>query len=311
MLHRPSAEKLLQHSFFKEAKKKDYLVKSVLSYVPPLDRRPHKKVPQKQVAVETTEQWDFDTQSDLPAKDEQQPQQVSPPLQEAVSSTEPIPAATPKKHISFGDVVIRNPPQPHAGSPHTESPPSSVTTSPEIAAPAPVKKSRFLVEENRDSDHTATTISQRSMSPSTDDNHPPGSPYLSPVTNADANETPTGLGISSSAPASNEVKKGRFSVNQTAARSSTPGTADDGTDHNMSVQTHASAPQEIRPISVARVSSHDSLPGKFKHGILLPIGFLSLLCIHREEITVRNTTQDTSIKSIVHPRPTGTPRQVR
>ncbi|ORZ04369.1 kinase-like domain-containing protein, partial [Absidia repens] len=38
---RPSAEKLLLHPFFKQAKKKDYLFKSILSQVLPIDQRPH------------------------------------------------------------------------------------------------------------------------------------------------------------------------------------------------------------------------------------------------------------------------------
>lgn len=72
--HRPSAEKLLHHPFFKEAKKKEYLVRTVLSRVPPLEQRPHKKVLQRQVSVETTEQWDFDTPATTTADNKQQQQ---------------------------------------------------------------------------------------------------------------------------------------------------------------------------------------------------------------------------------------------
>ncbi|KAI7818409.1 kinase-like domain-containing protein [Gamsiella multidivaricata] len=39
---RPSAEKLLNHSFFKQAKKKSYLVTSLLANLPPLEQRPPK-----------------------------------------------------------------------------------------------------------------------------------------------------------------------------------------------------------------------------------------------------------------------------
>lgn len=80
---RPTAEKLLSHPFFKQAKKKEYLTKSVLAHVPPLDQRPHKKVPQRHISFETTEQaWDFESDN------EDAPQ--------------------PKRHISFGDVIIRS-----------------------------------------------------------------------------------------------------------------------------------------------------------------------------------------------------------
>lgn len=248
---RPSAEKLLHHPFFKEAKKKEYLVKSVLAHVPPLDRRPHKKVPQKQVSVETTEQWDFDTQPDVSVSTQPQP----PPdpkheaLQQHPTTTEPTINANHKKHISFGDVVIRNPPQPHIES----SSPSSITTSPELAAPAPAKRSRFVVEENRETEHHNTVSSQRSISPQTEDSHPSQSPFLSPITNADANEAPTGLGISSASPI--EVKKGRFSVNQTPHRTPTP-MAGEESDHSVSGP-------EVRPVPVDRVASHESLPGKY------------------------------------------------
>lgn len=42
-LSRPTAEKLLQHSFFRQAKKKDYLVKTLLHGLPPLEQREHKR----------------------------------------------------------------------------------------------------------------------------------------------------------------------------------------------------------------------------------------------------------------------------
>ncbi|KAF9965507.1 hypothetical protein BGZ70_004703 [Mortierella alpina] len=42
---RPSAEKLLGHSFFKQAKKKSYLVAGLLHNLPPLEQRPQKTIP--------------------------------------------------------------------------------------------------------------------------------------------------------------------------------------------------------------------------------------------------------------------------
>lgn len=244
--HRPSAEKLLHHPFFKEAKKKEYLVRTVLSRVPPLEQRPHKKVLQRQVSVETTEQWDFDTPATTTADNKQQ-QQQQPPLGNEEK----------KKHITFGEVVVRNPPQPHqqqqqqsSSSPTTSE---SKTASPEIAAPAPSKKSRFVVEDGSKSDsdhHQSVSSLQRSTSPAyfDDNSHPSsaGSPYISPITSSTPDEVPTGLGISasSSAPPPQEVKRGRFSVNQQSAAVS----------GDEQEQSH-----DIRPLPVSRVSSQDSL----------------------------------------------------
>lgn len=243
--NRPSAEKLLHHPFFKEAKKKEYLVRTVLSRVPPLEQRPHKKVLQRQVSVEATEQWDFDTPATTTADNKQQQQQQPPSGSEEK-----------KKHITFGEVVVRNPPQPHQQQPTSTSSPTSEskTTSPEIAAPAPSKKSRFVVEDGNsksDSDHHQSVSSlQRSTSPAyfDDNSHPSsaGSPYISPITSSTPDEVPTGLGISasSSAPPPQEVKRGRFSVNQQS-------TTAPGDEQEQS--------QDIRPLPVSRVSSQDSL----------------------------------------------------
>lgn len=244
--HRPSAEKLLHHPFFKEAKKKEYLVRTVLSRVPPLEQRPHKKVLQRQVSVETTEQWDFDTPATTTADNKQQQQQ-----QPSLGNEEK------KKHITFGEVVVRNPPQPHQQQQQSSSSPTttseSKTASPEIAAPAPSKKSRFVVEDGSKSDsdhHQSVSSLQRSTSPAyfDDNSHPSsaGSPYISPITSSTPDEVPTGLGISasSSAPPPQEVKRGRFSVNQQSAAVS----------GDEQEQSH-----DIRPLPVSRVSSQDSL----------------------------------------------------
>jgi len=41
---RPSAEKLLNHPFFKMSKKKDLLVSKILQHLQPLEERPHKSM---------------------------------------------------------------------------------------------------------------------------------------------------------------------------------------------------------------------------------------------------------------------------
>jgi len=57
---RPSAEKLLQHPFFKQAKKKSYLADTILQNVPSIQMRPIKIVKQQKVENEDIT-WDFDS----------------------------------------------------------------------------------------------------------------------------------------------------------------------------------------------------------------------------------------------------------
>ncbi|CAG8705140.1 7555_t:CDS:10 [Acaulospora morrowiae] len=56
---RPTTEKLLTHAFFKQAKKKDYLVTKILHSLKPLEERPHKRVQQKPIVFEKGVTWDF------------------------------------------------------------------------------------------------------------------------------------------------------------------------------------------------------------------------------------------------------------
>ncbi|CAO3668276.1 unnamed protein product [Umbelopsis ramanniana] len=117
---RPSAEKLLQHSFFKQAKKKDYLVKTLLASLPPLDQRPHRKVPQKHHSISRTTQWDFDGEENEPEEPSEETEKANPPPMSSVtfavdqspssqSSTPASAAGGGKKHISFGDAVVKSP----------------------------------------------------------------------------------------------------------------------------------------------------------------------------------------------------------
>ncbi|KAI9246389.1 kinase-like domain-containing protein [Helicostylum pulchrum] len=187
---RPAAEKLLLHPFFKQAKKKDYLIKTVLACVPSLDQRAHKKLGFKQVTIENTDQWDFDTAPD-----------------DDKLTTAPI----QKQHISFLTTTTKDLPSPVPSEPD---------------APSATKKSRFVIEETNDKNEV-TISSQRSLSPnnlssSPNNNH-------NSILSADSSSSNTwqsamglGLGISSSSSPTiaaalqdnNQVKKGRFSLNQ-------------------------------------------------------------------------------------------------
>jgi len=63
---RPTSEKLLQHPFFKQAKKNSYLVSTILHNVPPLTQITHiKKEPQPKVSHEKGISWDFDNDSNI------------------------------------------------------------------------------------------------------------------------------------------------------------------------------------------------------------------------------------------------------
>lgn len=271
---RPSAEKLLLHPFFKQAKKRDYLVKSILAYVLPLDQRPHKKLPQKHISFESTEQWDFDTQSDdeksdsdpnpnlkVPAPpvitttpatstseknetpgtpleksksmvqfedcpkpvhlDKTKPTNASPAI-ESLTEQPPL-----KKHISFGEAVIRDPPVRSIMSPVVESPnpviPSTSIdslTTPTSMAPtnyalptlsgAPTsKKSRFVIEDSTPASQASSTVSPMSESPISPAN-------VSPSDNTSGG---VGLGISTAAASNNAntIPGATNTLNPTAA----------------------------------------------------------------------------------------------
>ncbi|KAI8339727.1 hypothetical protein BC941DRAFT_512068 [Chlamydoabsidia padenii] len=232
---RPSAEKLLQHPFFRQAKKKDYLVKTILTRVPALERRPHKKIPQKHITCESTDQWDFDdTLSDGGNDDDDDDK--APQKGEPLANTPTTPVS--KRHISFGNVVIKSLPEPGLKSPFLESSDSPATlspisrsASPELVPPTPQRKSRFVVSENLP-DQLNTTQSQRSVSSVNELSAPQLSAALFAVSEKDgiglgisgaSTVTPT-LPVSSSSSSTSslscqEIKKGRFSVNQTPQRS--------------------------------------------------------------------------------------------
>ncbi|KAI8078158.1 kinase-like domain-containing protein [Gilbertella persicaria] len=101
-LKRPTSEKLLQHPFFKQAKKPDWLAKNLIAEIPSIENRPTKKVPQKPTSTANTDEWDFN---------DDQGQQ---------SNTN-----APKRHISFGHVVVRKPSKHHVSSVSWSYSPSS------------------------------------------------------------------------------------------------------------------------------------------------------------------------------------------
>ncbi|SAL97898.1 hypothetical protein [Absidia glauca] len=136
---RPTAEKLLQHPFFKQAKKKDYLCKSILSHITPVDQRPRKKMPEKQMSYESTDHWDFDDTPHSPPFQQQQQQQQDQP-------TDPPSQKPPqtKRRITFGEVVVRDSSKSPSIIDVAVHPSTPTDTTDPTAMP---KKSRFIVED--------------------------------------------------------------------------------------------------------------------------------------------------------------------
>lgn len=183
-LKRPSADKLIQHPFFKQAKRKEYLVKYILAELPPLEQRPRKQIPQKQIIITKSDEWDFgDTDEEEDTDHNNIPEQNLVPTQQPQENINK--SSSSKKHISFGDVIVRTNSLIHpADTVSSGSPPLPANIS-----STPPRKSRFVIEE---SSETYNSSSVRSSSPSTteDDHHTTTSDH------------------------SGEIMKGRFYVNQ-------------------------------------------------------------------------------------------------
>ncbi|RCH91329.1 hypothetical protein CU098_007115, partial [Rhizopus stolonifer] len=136
--------------------RKTFVGTTILSELPPLEQRPRKKIPQKQLMPDQTE--------------------LSSNLQENNSNNKAKPAA--KRHISFGDVVVRSNSLVHPADPILNTPTTSLPSSLSQANPTPLslnqtsttpptRKSRFVIEEtatSRDQDSLHST-SVRSSSP--------------------------------------------------------------------------------------------------------------------------------------------------
>lgn len=158
------------------------MVKTILQDLLPLEQRPRKKISQRQITItKADDEWDFD--NDDTTEDIQDTQSMIPPY-ENDSAQQPLHnnnnnnnnhnhnTNPPKRHISFGDVIVRNPPQPSLTSSAAVMASATITTttnsSENTAASKPTKKSRFIVEETSYGDHPVsmlTNSSLRSLSP--------------------------------------------------------------------------------------------------------------------------------------------------
>ncbi|KAI8875167.1 kinase-like protein [Backusella circina FSU 941] len=288
---RPSAEKLMLHPFFKLAKRKDYLVKYILPSVPPLDQRPNKKVPKKSICSENTEQWDFDTleNSSLAAEPrvcqaQEKPRQTTVQFQEkpkplqvtrmrSKSNEGSRITSELKRHISFGEVTISD--SSSVKSPMTpvcESPSPFYALADNSSIPAVSKKSRFVVADSPSAVQNADHYNNNS-----------GNSITQGANLAIPNDVSgVGLGISANGIAANslastlsvhptevEVKKGRFSVNQTPTLRS-------GTDSPYDLTEKPIPTNELKASPILRSSSQDSLQSerKYRFGTKVSTGTL-------------------------------------
>ncbi|KAF9182705.1 hypothetical protein BGZ51_004491 [Haplosporangium sp. Z 767] len=215
---RPSAEKLLNHAFFKQAKKKSYLVSGLLHDLPPLEQRPPKKAAQTPVVQEKGVSWDFDGDEtpiieQRPQSSDNEPQRrprtvtFEPSAVRALSVTttglapSTNSAMTPTAEYRTADTLT--------GDIH-----SSQCDTPIPNPVGPVKKSRFVVDGS-------TAASSPSIPPMADLNQSPqavSSQGLS-TSSIQSGQNFQGLGVSSYSSdhsALPEVRKGRFSVKDTS-----------------------------------------------------------------------------------------------
>ncbi|KAG0318029.1 hypothetical protein BGZ99_005910 [Dissophora globulifera] len=201
---RPSAEKLLNHPFFKQAKKRSHLVTTLLHNIPLLEQRPLRRAEKKQVFPEKGVSWNFDADdSSTPSKVETQgaeedatrrPRTVTfdaPPARPSSAlRTESMPspktAAIPIMENRMIDLLSED-----AASSRGSTPQSSQV------GDRPARKSRFVVEDS--------------------------SAVLSPTVSltTDALPSPQSIHPPVQLP-SPEVRKGRFSVKDTSLGGASP-----------------------------------------------------------------------------------------
>ncbi|KAG0372131.1 hypothetical protein BGX24_000688 [Mortierella sp. AD032] len=216
---RPSAEKLLSHSFFRQAKKRSHLVTGLLHNLPPLEQRPPKKALPKANIPEKGVSWDFGA-DDIADEPVRRPRTVTFERPDRPISTATTDTAVSGTHISESqslDSMHEDDAQLQVGTPASSH-----------SGDKPVKKSRFVIEESSNSaisspptsNHGAESILTPSGMASPSLSHNVVSPAPVPT-----NQNLHGLGVSSHGVdplGTPEVKKGRFSVKDTTLSISSP-----------------------------------------------------------------------------------------
>lgn len=106
-------------------------MRTLLNDLPPLESRPRKTVPQRHLSINKTEdEWDFQEQ---PSSNEENDASNN-----EIASDSRVQQQV-KRHISFGDVVVKNPPQPYTNTSGGEQ---------VMASETQCKKSRFTVDQS-------------------------------------------------------------------------------------------------------------------------------------------------------------------
>ncbi|KAG0080798.1 hypothetical protein BGZ92_000468 [Podila epicladia] len=226
---RPSAEKLLNHSFFKQAKKKSYLVSALLHNLPPLEQRPPKKAAPKATLPQKGVSWDFDADDDTSASAELVPESDEPVRRPRTVTFEPsgrpLSTATTESNTSIG--VMGTPVLEARTLDHMSEDGIHNGTAFSPAGDKPVKKSRFVIEETSSPSISSPSSSYGALAP--DSSQTPSlavspSPSYSAVSSIQSGQNLQGLGVSGNVDSMStpEVKKGRFSVKDTTLSISSP-----------------------------------------------------------------------------------------
>ncbi|KAK3826920.1 MAG: kinase-like domain-containing protein [Linnemannia elongata] len=215
---RPSAEKLLNHSFFKQAKKKSHLVTGLLHNLPPLEQRPPKKAPPKANIPEKGVSWDFGAE-DTPDEPVRRPRTVT-----FERPDRPVSTATTESAVS-GTLISES--RSLDSMPEDDSQQQIGTPASSHSGDKPVKKSRFVVEDSSSavsSPPTSNHGTESNLSPSGMASPSLSHTVVNPVP-VPGSQTLHGLGVSSNGaePISTpEVRKGRFSVKDTTLNIASP-----------------------------------------------------------------------------------------
>ncbi|KAI1317519.1 hypothetical protein EDD11_008326 [Mortierella claussenii] len=226
-IRRPSAEKLLNHSFFKQTKKKSYLVTSLLQDLPPLEQRPPRKAEKKPVLPEKGVSWDFgvdDNRSSagqLGEGSEEDPAR-RPRIVTFESAPDRLPTVATSGSTSSTGTAMTPIMENRTINPILEDTQSLQNSTPLSiqTGDKPLKKSRFVVEDPSAVSSPAVPLTTEAAQSSLATNSPgPTLPSVVPGQN------PQGSGVSQGATdqvAILEVRKGRFSVKDTSGGASSP-----------------------------------------------------------------------------------------
>ncbi|KAF8976779.1 hypothetical protein BGZ46_007975, partial [Entomortierella lignicola] len=214
---RPSAEKLLNHPFFKQAKKKSYLVSALLHNLPPLEQRPPKKAEKKPSLPEKDVSWDFDGDDNASANQSALASDGDPSRRPRTVTFEPS-SSRPLSIVTTGSSISKAPSlTPTTDNRNTgllpEDTPSPFVSSAlsSLTGDKPVKKSRFVIEDSSSVSSPVIPHAEILLSPPI----PSTQPQVSSMAQIGASQSlglPQGTADQTVPP---EVKKGRFSVKDT------------------------------------------------------------------------------------------------